>query len=348
MSIYIKNDINEIKNIKANINGNLVNIVSVWANKNNTPTKIWGNDTSTSLNFISIGSTNSYYSNDLVTFNPISYIDANTRSLKTAACHKDKSIFIAGKFRTIYKSTDGVEWSEIYNTTYQIMSIICGIDGVILAACESGYIYYSNDELTWTPIQICSNNITKVVYGNGMYVCLDSTGKVYHSNDGLIWSLLSSSVTFTYTTTKNIKLSDIICWDIEYVNDKFIFGGKYNSVYRNYISENLTDWQECSMTGIGSEIRKFIYHNGKIYGFKIGTSDSNNYVHISENGLDWTINNKVILPLNSYSQQKDVISYNNKLIAVHGSSICTSTDGISWSLIFQMDSDNKYIKMCGI
>ena len=184
---------------------------------------------------------------------------------------------------------------------------IITIDGMAtLRECDmSNTGYEVNDQ--------CQFN--SIVYGNGIFVAVNSDGHIYYSEDGIIWE--STDVNYTDIQT--------VC----YGNGVFIAPAlDSNSDNRLLISFDGKDWGDnvYPFSRRYDDIIHIEYGNGKFVALE--RNESIYDVYTSLDGVDWT---KVTTSTNTISG--NIIKYcNDKFIAVgQYGVIYISTDGDKWN-----------------
>ncbi len=234
----------------------------------------------------------------------------------------------------IIYSIDGKKWTIVDSTLPRsITDIVYPDNGKdILATGYSGYISRSSDGITWTTEHISSlqekGYICEIMWDGSRYIAAEDGG-VYISTDGKEWS-------DKYTCEGG---SDLSWYDIAWSGDLFICGEECglllstDGVNWDYKSVQIAYPSTVTWTG-----NKFVLANN-------GTS-----VRHSTDGISWS--DAIYLP-RSRNRPKTIPVFSldaldkrsglfgrirwtgKELIHVH-SSICTSPDGITWTL--QCDS----------
>ncbi|PKQ87201.1 hypothetical protein CXK86_31640 [Paenibacillus sp. BGI2013] len=118
-------------------------------------------------------------------------------------------VFIAttyneGQAAKIYRSSDGLAWSEVYTTnpTQAIFDVAYG-NNTFVAVGEAGQAYVSNDGVTWsktTVLNYSNVSLASVTYAAGKFYTVSANERVATSINGVVWeeewSNLSSSMDF--------------------------------------------------------------------------------------------------------------------------------------------------------
>ena len=276
----------------------------------------------------------------------------------------------------IYVTSDGINWN-FASTPHSssgfadYSSVMYGGDRFI-AAGEGSKCVYSLDAVTWTAMsgQSTSVRYPSLAYGNGVYVCLDSSsfaatystngtkwvastgllpvgscnvlyyknrfitinsaGTVYYSTDGVTWSF-SNSVS---------RVEKII-----YGKDRFIAVGGISSYEAAYSLDGKTWSGMTGLTSIGQTAAstiglKDIAYGNNIYvcvGIKHITGDPVK-PHYSTDGKTWTASS------NAFSTSFQSVAYGNGrfvCVGYYGVS-CYSTDGKTWTAMTGLNVNKDY------
>lgn len=165
----------------------------------------------------------------------ITWIANVNNAVKGTKVTYGKGIFLAANGTSLYKSTDGINWTI---QTIQYMSEVRFINNLFIgndkSSSSGGLIYISLDGVNWVTNNVIYSCITDLSYGNGRYVAIgfNSSYKATSliSNDGLTWyegtnitSILGSSYPDAISFGKDIFLAissnyiltsaDGIVWD---------------------------------------------------------------------------------------------------------------------------------------
>jgi len=132
--------------------------------------------------------------------NPVSRIDATSPQMVTGLTNglsyscivngrhdKDKG-GDASPAVTAMTRPAGAEWvAEAPWSNGNVNGIAFGNKNLV-AVGDGGGLWYSTDNVTWTPVSVTTNNLNAVTYGNGRFVAVGDGGTVVTSTDGLSWS----------------------------------------------------------------------------------------------------------------------------------------------------------------
>ena len=130
----------------------------------------------------------------------------------------DGTQYVACGAYKIYTSTNGYDWTTIYdNTSREWTSIAYGAG--IYVATSGSVIYSSTDLVTWTS-RLTSGVYAyadQLIFANGKFIAVDQTNGVYYSTNGTSWTNSYSNPTY------------IVGWD----------GTYYQIIGNDNISDNL-------------------------------------------------------------------------------------------------------------
>lgn len=148
---------------------------------------------------------------------------------------------------------NGTKWVQS-NITSGVYMIAYGNGIFVAASLVDGCIYYSTDGKTWTLSSTFKSTSTSsyfinVVYGNGVFLAMESSGLIYGSTDGNIWENYYSTGT---NATK-----------IEYINGYFIVR-IYPASYHFFFSTDGKTWTSISIRNeaYSSMLKYFAYGKG--------------------------------------------------------------------------------------
>ena len=190
---------------------------------------------------------------------------------------------------------------------YRIVTICYG-NGIWVAG--GNHILWSNDAVTWndTGISIPSNSITRIRYGNGLFVGVAYMNyKYWYSSDGKSWDLGQYGLNANYGAYPY----STVC----YGNGVWIAAP--NIMYCNDPSTDSGNWKE-----LNEAVSFCIFANGKF----VGTGGSNKIIY-STNGINWS---STTLSNGTY----DTICYGNGKYVIAGWGehwVAYSEDGINWT-----------------
>lgn len=251
-------------------------------------------------------------------------------NLKTAMVLRDVvwsgSRFIAvGDDGIVYTSPSGSTWtreSSPVGTSDHLFGVGTNGSGDLVAVGRDQLILYSqNNGDSWTVVHsrvTDTNDIYKVVYGDGKFVAVDEGGGVWISADGSTeWTKYNSGL-------------PLRC--IAYANGYFMAGTVSGGIVRSATAD-AGSWENVGSLGVA--VRDIDYGNGKwlAVGRNIATSGN-------ANGSGWTIRIKLETEYNIIDQLFSACaSAPNTFIAVgeHGLML-NSADGVTWR---QGDSKSK-------
>ncbi len=205
---------------------------------------------------------------------------------------------------------------------------VCFGGGQFVAVGEGGYIYVSEDGLSWdSGRRPVSANLNRVIYANGQYVAVGDSGLILTSTDGQNWAQQSSG-------TSDQLLA------VAYGNGRFVACGAAGHLA---ISTNSTDWNATSVGG--TNLSWICFGNGVFVMAPITSTgyDLNSSVRVSADGQSWSTQTMPLPPNCSLGHIHDVCFGNGVLIAsvqfekhipyspsAPARSYFTSSDGTNW------------------
>lgn len=130
------------------------------------------------------------YSDDGVSFHAARLEPPTTAWLEGVAASSDPAIAVAvGDEGTIYRTTDGTNWSRVEATPLAAwLSGVAYGGGRFVAVGEGGVVASSADGMTWeTASSPTSAYLTRVAYGDGRFLAVGDGGEILESTDGLRW-----------------------------------------------------------------------------------------------------------------------------------------------------------------
>lgn len=182
-------------------------------------------------------------------------------------------------FGELNTSTDGVTWATITSILYSNLSSNASIayGNGIWVGSRAGLIGSSTDTITWTTRLSNFGNtaISKIHYGNGLWIAVGTNGQIRTSSDAITWNTVTSN--FGATNITSISYGDDI-WaavglsgqlrtsnqeytskinDIEYIPESktILFSAEYG---RLFSSTDLVSWTTIN-TGISGDIKVIKY-----------------------------------------------------------------------------------------
>ena len=257
-----------------------------------------------------------FFSNDLETWEA-------TSVGSQAICIKN-NMFVSYSRNHIYTSTDGVTWESqqhdelpnlardmVYNENCNLFCLVA----------DNGIIYTSEDLETWN-LQTSGTNksLWNVISVFGKFIICGTNGTILTSEDGINWEP---------QTVTNQNLYCLLY--VKQMSLVFVFGA-YNSI--GYSADGIT-WN--MQEGRKQESFNCIKWDEKNERFIIIAYN----IYTSKDGINWE---KIIPTSNLYVSKFD---FNNfKYVGIMGSSIYTSEDLETWSLIYASNytQDIKFSK----
>jgi hypothetical protein len=263
-----------------------------------------------------------------------------TDKLCTVAWTGDVFVIGGEKNGKIIYSHDGNSWEHINTTSpYLIVGIVCPGNGKdIIAVCGGNYIARSSDGITWTTeeqsydVQCC-----EIMWDGSRYIsAAGGSGGVYVSTDGVDWEF--------YTVPKGPCGT---WYDIAWSGDLYICGTTSQLMY--------------STDGINWEIKDF--HLGypttiTWTGEKFFLAEDGTSVRYSTDGSSWSKSIELPSSTRPSIKSKTAPSFDTndhdkrygldgrirwtgkELIHVY-TTVCTSPDGIDWTLECDSIKDNE-------
>ena len=159
-------------------------------------------------------------------------------------------LYVAGFGNSIHTSTDLINWTSpsvnhTTNTTVTITRVVYG-NGVYVYSTHLGGISTTTDLKKWTRrTSGTSSNILDLVYGSGVFVYVGAGGVLATSGDGITWSARTSG------TTSQIDA-------IIYNSGLFLYGAANGHIRT---STDAITWTPKT-SGTTSQIRAITYGNG--------------------------------------------------------------------------------------
>jgi len=240
-------------------------------------------------------------------------------------------MFVAvGWNSTILKSSDGVTWERINNSSIpnnEVLESVAYGNGKFIVVSASGKIWYSLDGDNWTKAKVppATTSFTCVTYENSSFLACGNSDKILRSSDGLNWSSISTELTkwfygeWFYGKWYR-KGPPNLLYGVGYGNGYYVAVGERGRILT---SIDLITWiTEFSGTnkllwsvGYGNNIFVVSGDKGTIL-----TSDPNNVMkwHLRNSGVSENL--------------RRVRYFNNTFFIVGwGGVVLSSTDGINWN-----------------
>lgn len=139
-------------------------------------------------------------------------------------------------YTRVLLSYDGITWNNVFTGLSSKWSVVFGSDTTIVAASETGEIYYSNNGSNWTLATITGATITTAfnhgIFAANTYVLVGDKGTVVYSDDGITWTQVPS------ISNNNLRQ---IAYNGLYSNDSYFIAVGDNSTILK--SSNLQNWE---------------------------------------------------------------------------------------------------------
>lgn len=139
----------------------------------------------------------------------------------------------------MYSTNDGVTWTGVNTAVASSLKDVTFGDGVfiavgILLSGTNSIVLRSTDGINWSSVVLSGGgigNITKVIFGNGVFIILSANQGPFISYDlGLTWSAVSSVINFSSSATPIYGV---------YGNNKFVSpGSTYATVVRSHLDND--------------------------------------------------------------------------------------------------------------
>lgn len=112
-------------------------------------------------------------------------------NLRRISCFQNKLYVAIGYNGTIFTSPDGVKWAKnsfvSNNVNADLYDVICTDDQIIVVGGK-GIVLRSTDGFNWTVKAVTDYSITKVIYGNHLFLAFtNNPGEILTSKDGVSW-----------------------------------------------------------------------------------------------------------------------------------------------------------------
>lgn len=244
-----------------------------------------------------------YTSTDGVTWTPRRY-----ESVLTDVAYHD-GLWVAAAGSWLLVSTQGTQWS--YKAEAKV-SQVSGGDSGWLATGASGEVYASADGETWerkSPTPITTDDLTGVTAAAGQVMAVTETGQILSSPDGIAWELRAQAAGGLT--------------DIAHGNGRWIAVGPSRT--QALTSTDGLTWQP--ITPQLKDMTSVAYGNG----LWVAVSGGYNGKYASStDGLTWTEGSWGSSTVGFTGSLYAVRFAQGRFVAV-GSSIVTTTDGVTWT-----------------
>lgn len=133
----------------------------------------------------------------------------------------NNAFFIGDQGGGIWRSTDGINWTKVGQTSAAtIIYSFVYANGIYLAGGAAGEIMRSTDGITWTQYAISGvNSIFALAYGESLFVRGGTAGQVGSSTDGITWTARTAFTSTIYSLTYASNIS------------KWVAGDRYAGIY---------------------------------------------------------------------------------------------------------------------
>lgn len=212
---------------------------------------------------------------------------------------------------TLYASFNGMEWTAQHAEAYGISKVVYG-NGIFVAA-ESGSTY-GPVKISWNGLWWLdmSESAQDVTYGNGMFAAVGRDGSIVTSTDGMNWT---SHV--TRQTTLNLL-------DVEFGNNAFVAVGTnqfWLTIEGNYIVTSREGVNWAVIPVMSNPLHRIAFLNGTFVA--LGMEGD---LLTSLDGVQW---GKPALGATGWLEEA---AYGNGVFVVvgWGDTVLTSLDGITW------------------
>ena len=235
--------------------------------------------------------------------------------------------YIAVDRSTIYRSTDGVNWTGVFHTgTFTDIFTVAWSPSLnrYVAGGEEGYIAYSDNGSDWNVLNTSPtlNDIKEIVWLNDRFFAIgsNSSGEIYTSPNGENW---------TRATTPSLSSSlSSIAWNGKTNTEAIYLAGGWNTVLK---SSDGINWSVINTEPLGSN-EKIVWAGGSVNLFVIAGYE--NHIYMSPDGEIWEAR---FMPQEDHLNQldlKDIVWDGSALVAVgQNGTILRSDDGMDWYIV---------------
>lgn len=281
------------------------------------------------------------------------------------------TVVAVGDTGTIMTSSDGMSWTvRPTPTSYDLNGIAYGND-TFVAVGDSGTILISPDGIEWTvqPSPISGTDLTGIAYGNNAFVASGTGSRgVITSTDGVAWSYYglrstySDSINFFRITYSNntfftmgwencsgwcnstgdespvvYSSPDGISWIGPLASSEYpsLAGDGYGVVFGNgvylktdywndsvSVSSDAVTWTQVSLPSPSWDLGKIYFVHETFY-----VLGGYGYMATSSDGVKWKV-----VTSRPLQYIKDITFGDGIWVAVGGTAISTSEDGVFWTL----------------
>lgn len=190
------------------------------------------------------------YSTDAITWSTTTW-DTQPSSILYSVTEENGRLFAAGATGYVYSSTDGITWSQFYNTYAGANSInSTGVDyisGIYAVSSSSSTNTTSTDGITWTR-NTASTSLQDIVSNGTSFVAVNS-GIFYSSTDGTTFTQLAD------TSVSN--LANLLYSDSQYL--------AYGALGAIYTSNNAISWTSRTYLTTTGTINEMVRGGGTQY-----------------------------------------------------------------------------------
>lgn len=238
-------------------------------------------------------------------------------------------------------------------TVKDIRSIACS-DNRIVAIARDGFIFYSDNGISWSIATVEENDIDQVIYVNGFFIMIGGSLKIFRSSDGINWENifdqedLRDAYSIVYANNlfvigiyngSILTSADAVTWthhetdmqlqhtkNLTFGNNLFIFAfGHSVSIHEGNIDMD-KNWTNVRLDDF--DFKSLTFANGL---FVAGGADGE--IYISTNGTEWTKN---IMPTLAENREDITTITHTGHFFVAGTSkgtILYSMDAINWTIV---------------
>lgn len=239
----------------------------------------------------------------------------------------NNKFWAVGGVGTILNSDDGITWNFQYSPMVPASGYINSITyggGIYVAATQAGAqsaLLYSTDGKTWKSISgfaSISALMTRVVYGNGVFVAVATNGSIFTSTDGFSWTSRTSGTTG-------------VIFDVIYAGGTFVAYGQSTGGTGTYVatSSDGTSWTTQTVTGASYPVLGMAYGNSTFV-----AAGQYGQISKSSDAVTWTTPVAGNTALANNTSQVTAVWTGNKFVVAGGNlgKYSTSTDnGATWT-----------------